>query len=298
MSEYQLAPSADVVLPFDLPEAGARGRFVRLEVAASQAILPHDLPEPAARAEGELLALVAMLGSLLKLDGRLTVQTKSDGPLDMAVADYYGAEGGAAVRGVRGLARVDRDRLSALGKNPSFAAIAGNGALIITIRPQAGARDYQGVVQLSPEGLARSAEAYFGQSEQLLTLVRLAASPVITPGGAVTWRAAGLLLQVVPGGKHNVDDWERLIALAGTVEDLELVSTDLAGETLLWRLFNQEEVRLLPAEPIEFRCGCAKTNIEAALASYSAGEREKLADADGIIRAKCEFCATVHEIPA
>ncbi len=40
---------------------------------------------------GEALALGALLGTALKLDGRLTVQTKSDGPLDLVTADYYGA---------------------------------------------------------------------------------------------------------------------------------------------------------------------------------------------------------------
>lgn len=293
MSEYQLAPRADFVLPFDLPDAGARGRFVRLESAAQQAISPHDLPEAAARAEGEALALVAMLGSLLKLDGRLTVQTKSSGPLDMVVADYYGAEEGLA-RGVRGLARLDPARLANLGKNPSFGALAGQGALAITIRPQAESRDYQGVVPLSPDGLARSAEIYFGQSEQLLTMVRLTAAPLYEDG-MVKWRAGGILLQVVPGGTHHPDDWERLITLAGTVEDLELLDTDLGGENLLWRLFNQEDVRLLPFEPIVFRCGCARENIEAALAAYTPEDRAGLADPDGIIRARCQFCGTVHE---
>lgn len=294
MSDYQMAPRADFVLPFDLPEAGARGRFVRLEATAQQAIAHHDLPEAAARAEGELLALVAMLGSLLKLDGRLTVQTKSNGPLDMVVADYYGAEAGEP-RGVRGMARIDQERCANLGKNPSFAALAGPGSLAITIRPQAEARDYQGVVPLSPEGLGRSAEVYFGQSEQLLTMVRLAAAPMMLPGGGVSWQAGGLLLQVVPGGTHHADDWEHLITLAGTVEDLELVDTGLAAETLLWRLFNQEDVRLLPFEPIAFRCGCARENIEAALAAYTPEERTKLADPDGTIRARCQFCGTVHE---
>lgn len=301
MSEYTLAPSADFILPFDMPAAGARGRLVRLQMASSQAIAPHDLPEVAARAEGEMLALVAMLGSLLKLDGRLTAQTKSDGPLDMVVADYYGAETGEGVslsRGVRGLARVDRQRLDTLGKNPGFGALAGKGSLAITIRPSADARDYQGVVSLSEQGLARSAEIYFGQSEQLLTFVKLAAAPLYTQGEKTPrWCAAGFLLQVVPGGTHTPDDWERLLALAGTLEDGEMLDPALAGETLLWRLFNQEEVRVLPVEPVAFRCGCNLANIEKALASYSPEDRQRLADADGVIRARCEFCGTVHEAP-
>jgi molecular chaperone Hsp33 len=32
------------------------------------------------------------------------------------------------------------------------------------------------------------------------------------------------------------------------------------------------------------------------LKSYAPQEREGLADPDGVIRASCEFCGTVHEI--
>src|SRR5579863_8047959 len=100
-TEYQRAPRADFVLPFDLPDVGLRGRFVRLERSSAQALSAHKLPEAAARVAGETLALAAILGTSLKLDGRLTVQTKSDGPLDLVTADYFGAEAGRPI-GLRG----------------------------------------------------------------------------------------------------------------------------------------------------------------------------------------------------
>jgi len=160
-----------------------------------------------------------------------------------------------------------------------------------------GGQSYQGIVELSPKGIAASAETYFEQSEQLPTLVRLAAAPVFTPGSKEPqWRAGGLLLQTTPGAPRAADDWERLSTLAATVEDLELLDTILPAETLLWRLFNQEEVRVQPAETIAFRCDCDSERIAAVLQSYSEDDRAAIADEDGIIRAKCEFCGTVHEI--
>ncbi|NIJ47127.1 molecular chaperone Hsp33 [Rhizomicrobium electricum] len=254
----------------------------------------HALPELAARVAGEVLALSALLGSALKLDGRLTVQTKSDGPLDIVAADYYGASGGKP-KGVRGFARLD-DEVT-LAEKPLFAALTGAGSLAITIEPVRGGQTYQGIVDLSPKGIAASAETYFEQSEQLPTLIRLAAAPVFTPGSKEPhWRAAGLMLQATPGVRRGADDWDRLSSLAGTVEDLELLDTTLTAETLLWRLFNQEEVRVLPAEEITFRCDCDGERIATVLKSYTEAERANLADADGVIRAKCEFCGTVHEI--
>ena len=199
--------------------------------------------------------------------------------------------------GVRGFARLDAERFAALGNAPSFAALVGAGSLAITIEPRRGGKTYQGIVTLSPDGIAASAETYFAQSEQLPTLVRLAAAPLYTQGSREpSWRVGGLMLQVTPGAPHPGEDWERTSVLARTIEDIELVDTSLSAETLLWRLFHQEEVRVLPAEPIAFRCDCDAARIAAVLRSYSPEDRAGLADADGAIRARCEFCGTVHEI--
>lgn len=296
MENYLNAPSADFVLPFDVVEAGVRGRLVRLDATSARALQAHDLPQTAARIAGEVLALSALLGTALKLDGRLTAQTKSDGPLDLVAADYYGATDDKP-KGVRAYARYDAQRR--LGKHPSFKAVAGNGSLVITIEPRLGDQSYQGIVALSPDGIAKSAETYFAQSEQLPTLIRLAAAPVFHAGSKEpTWRAAGLMLQATPGAQRGEDDWNRLVSLAGTVEDGELLDTTLAAETVLWRLFNQEDVRVQPAEPIAFRCDCDGERIAAVLRSYTEEERAGLADPDGRIRATCQFCGTVHEIGA
>ena len=293
---YSPAPAGDFVLPFDVVGAGIRGRLVRLDASAARALGVHALAELAARVAGEVLALATLLGTSLKLDGRLTAQTKSDGPLDLIAADYYGAEGGKP-KGVRGYARLDKERFASIAAPPSFAALAGAGSLAITIEPRRGGKTYQGIVTLSPKGIAASAETYFEQSEQLPTLIRLAAAPLYTKGNSEpAWRAGGLMLQVTPNAKRSEDDWGRLSTLAATVEDLELVDTALTAETLLWRLFNQEEVHVQPAEPIAFRCDCDGERIAAVLRSYSEEERAGLADADGVLRARCEFCGRVHEI--
>jgi molecular chaperone Hsp33 len=285
----------DFVLPFDIPKAGVRGRLVRLDATSARALSAHALPEDAARVAGEALALTALLGSALKLDGRLTLQTKSDGPLDLVTVDYYGADGDKP-RGLRAFGRLDAARFAARTEK-TFAALAGQGAMAITIEPRTGGQTYQGVIPLSPEGIAASAETYFAQSEQLATTIRLAAAPLYVAGDKTPhWRAGGLMLQATPEARDVADDWERLSLLMKTAEDLELVDTALAPETLLWRLFHEDEVRVHAVEPIAFRCDCDGERIARILKGYTPQEREGLADPDGIIRASCEFCGTVHEI--
>jgi molecular chaperone Hsp33 len=299
-SPYVPAPAADFVLAFDLPKVGLRGRLLRLSASSARALSSHVLPEIAQRIVGETLAMSVLLGSALKLDGRLTVQTRSKGPLDLVTADYYGVDEDAETKepaGIRGYARLNEEKLAQLGKNPSYAALAGKGVMAITIEPRRGGKTYQGIVELSDKGIAASAETYFAQSEQLPTVMCLSAAPLFVAGKREPeWRAGGIMLQATPERPKQDDDLERLTSHLRTVEDLELVDHSTAAEQILWRLFHEDEVRVHTAEPIQFRCECSGARIAGVLKQYGEEDRKGLADPDGIIRAKCEFCGKVHEI--
>src|SRR6202051_4386248 len=132
MSEphYTPAPPADFVLPFDLPDVGLRGRLLRLYAVATRALSAHPLPEAGQRILAEALGLSALLGSALKFDGRLSVQTKGDGPLNLLVTDYF------AGGGLRGYARVDERLFADAGRPSDFGTLVGEGALAITIEPK------------------------------------------------------------------------------------------------------------------------------------------------------------------
>jgi molecular chaperone Hsp33 len=292
------APLSDFVLPFDLPELAMRGRLVRLDVVATRALSSHPLPETAQRALGEALTLAALLGSSLKQTGRMSVQTKSDGPLNLVVSDFF------AGGGLRGYARLDSARLDASAHDAGFAALAGEGVLAITIEPKTGVNAYQGIVPLASEGLAASAEAYFDQSEQLATALRLAAGPIYRAGTLENnqsrgWCAGGLMVQATPeaGDLRASDDWQRIALFLETVEDYELLDGAVAAEDVLWRLFHEDEVRVHRAQPLRFHCGCSAKKVSPVLKSYGAQELADLADEDGILRAKCEFCGAVYEFP-
>jgi molecular chaperone Hsp33 len=295
---YTPAPAADFVLPFSMAEIGIRGRMVRLEEASTRAMSAHELPESANRVLGEALVLTAMLGSSVKLDGRLTLQTKSDGPLDLLTVDYYGAEEERTVAGLRGFARLNGETFGALGDEArNFSKLMGQGSLAITIEPRMGDQSYQGIVPLSPQGVATSAEGYFARSEQLPTVIRLAAAPVFVPGNKQpAWRAGGIMLQAIPDASRDEDDWNRLSLFLETVEDIELLDTALPAEDLLWRLFHEDSVRVHTPERLTFRCGCDGERIARILRAYSDDDRRALADADGVVRARCEFCGIVHAI--
>ncbi|MGZ5026839.1 MAG: Hsp33 family molecular chaperone HslO, partial [Methylobacter sp.] len=121
---------------------------------------------------------------------------------------------------------------------------------------------------------------YFEQSEQLKTRLWLFANAT---------QAVGLLLQELPAQDNYKTDWERLEILANTVTEQELFELDC--EQLLYRLFNQEKVRLFDAEPVEFSCTCSRSKIEQVLFAMGRAELEDILTERDNIEVNCEFCS-------
>ncbi len=128
--------------------------------------------------------------------------------------------------------------------------------------------------------LAAALQTYFEQSEQLRTRLWLFANET---------HAVGLLLQELPAQESYVADWERIEILANTVTEQELLELDC--EHILYRLFNEEKVRVFDAEPVEFKCACSRSKIEEALRALGRTELENILQERGNIEVNCEFCS-------
>ena len=218
----------------------------------------HAYPEPVSHALGEALALTAMLGSALKVEAKLILQTKTDGALDLLVADFVAP---GKVRGYASFDKSDAGLAEAKGRGDQ-GVLLGKGHMAMTIDPGSDKDRYQGIVPLEGEPLVDAAHTYFRQSEQLPTFIRLAVArhygPAAGEGQRVwAWRAGGLMIQQLPreGGKRrdaaaseddDEENWTRARHLAATVEDHELLDPMLSPERLLYRLFHEEGVRVTP----------------------------------------------------
>ncbi len=302
-------PADDLVLPFRMIGASVSGRLVRLGSAVDRIIAGHDYPETVGRTLGEAIALTALLGSSLKLEGKLILQTKTDGPITMVVTDYH-------VPGhVRGYAAFDAGRIAAItnaNTRPPQGALLGNGHLAMTIDQGEAKSRYQGIVALEGQSLVDAAHTYFRQSEQLPTFIRLAVARHFA-AGRWSWRAGGLMIQNVPfragqpetlgpdltGEEHdqalagdNDEAWSRVRILAETVEDHELLDPTLSPERLLYRLFHEENVTASDPTAVAARCRCSRERIHALLKSFGVDELKDMREADGNIAVTCEFCST------
>ena len=98
----------DTVMPFEIKPLGVRGRVVRLGAVIDDIVQRHDYPPVVSALLAEAIALTAMLGATLKFEGKFILQTKTDGPVDMIVADFMSPDG------VRGYARFNKKKLEAL----------------------------------------------------------------------------------------------------------------------------------------------------------------------------------------
>ena len=291
-----MARTDDLVAPFQIETQPVRGRVARLGAAIDEVLTRHAYPEAVANLLGEACALAALVGSSLKFEGRLIVQAQGDGPVSYVVADYD-TEGA-----LRGYCRYDADRLAALptdGFKPQGAkALLGKGVFIMTIDQGPDTERYQGVTPIEGETLALCAERYFAQSEQTPTRVRLAVGQSDT-GSGPKWRAGGILLQNIAEDDsrgETAEAWREAQFLFETIGEDELVDPTLTPETLLYRLFHEQGVRLFTAQPLKAFCRCNEERILTVLKSFGAAERAEMVEADGAIHVTCEYCSRVYKV--
>jgi len=248
--------NSDVALGVAIPSRNARGRIARLGPVVDSVLANHGYPPLIEKLLAEALTLTALLGSLLKEPGgQLTLQAQTEGGLiDLMVCDYLGGD-------LRGYVRHDPERLSEVTSEPTLQQLFGSGYLAITFDQPVAKERYQGIVPLEGKDLGEAAQSYFGQSEQIPSLVRLAAEK-----RGEHWFAGGLLLQHLPEGEEGRDrlhtrldhpDWPHIAILGGSVKADELTDPELPLDDLIWRLFHEEEeVRTLAAVNLSRGCRC------------------------------------------
>jgi len=287
----------NVVQTFQLESNALRGRAVRLGSALDDVLSAHDYPLPVAHMVAETMALTTLLASMLTYDGIFTLQAKGDGPISMLVADMK------SNGDLRGCATFDaervqiaREQLSALktkesGEN-NLAQYLGKGYIAFTVDQEKGDR-YQGIVALEGSSLIDCAQHYFNQSEQITTGIKMA---VGKRDGK--WRAGGVMLQEMPEeGGHDAlqdeDSWRRAMAFMESCSDDELLDADLDTNALLYRLYNEEGVRVFEPLYLQQKCRCDEERVRNVLSGMPDEDVRDIVVND-TIEMRCEFCSHTY----
>lgn len=264
---------SDNLQRFIFDNAPIRGEWVHLEDSWQQVLTRRKYPAAIQKILGEMMAAAALLAATVKIEGRLVLQLKSTGPATLMMVEC------TSKNTLRALAQWSGD----IADNATLTEVTGEGSLAITIEVEGAKQPYQGVVSLQGDSIASVLETYFQQSEQLATKIWLASND-----NAV----AGLFLQQLPSGdetKEEVEEhWSRMTQLAGTVKSSELLG--LGVGTLLHRLFNEEECRLLSATELSFSCSCSRERVAETIILLGEHDALDLLEEKGDIEVACEFC--------
>ncbi len=266
----------DTLQRFLFENRGIRGELVHLAAAYRAIGDHHPYPKRVHQLLGQALAGTALLSATLKFEGSLILQSQGDGPVTLLVAQcnhhFH----------LRGLAKWQHN---ADFSDAELEGLLGKGQLGITIIPDNSAERYQGIVTLDKAELSHCLEDYFQQSEQLPTLILLTADDT---------RAAGLLIQQMPDDDHFAEDyWQHVLTLAKSLTVDELLNLD--NQTILHRLFHEEDIRLFSAEPVCFRCRCSTEKMEKAVVSFGKDEAQDILKTHNHVVVNCEFCNRHYE---
>jgi molecular chaperone Hsp33 len=283
-----------------------RGMLVRLGPAWKEVLARHEqqgaYPSPVRRLLGEMAAGATLMQANIKFDGALILQVFGDGPVKLAVAEAQPDLSFRCTAKVVG-------EVAAEARLDALVNVQGKGRCAITLDPKdksGGAQPYQGIVALHGDdgaplhAIDEVLEHYMLQSEQLDTRLILAANDGL---------AAGLLLQRLPvEGEGNLERahredeiglneaFNRIAHLASTLTREELLTLD--ADTILRRLFWEEDVRRFEPLSPRFACTCSRERVRAMLASLGRGEIESLVQERGVVEIGCDFCGAQYRFDA
>ncbi len=266
----------DLAQRFIFDNADIRGEIISLQDSLTASLAAHNYPVNVKALLGELVAASVLLSSTLKFEGILSLQAKGDGPLSLLMVEC--TDQGT----FRALARWDEENGEKLAAK-DLQGLLGNGQLVMTVDPHKGNR-YQGIVPLHHETIAAGLNDYFEQSEQLSTGFWL------TSDGD---SAAGMLLQALPVNLEEdetvrAETWQRIAMLAETVTEQEMLELD--HDTLLTRLFHDENARLFDGEKVTFDCNCSRPRSAQIIQDIGQKEAESIIAEQGEISMGCQFC--------
>jgi len=297
-----------------LPVPGAIARLTDAwqEILQRRAVNTSTGPYPLPVQEmlGEMTAAGVLMQSNIKFNGALVFQISGDGPVKLAVTEV--------------LTNLSvRSTVTMIGDLPADATLTdmvnvhGKGRCAITLDPkdkQPGQQPYQGVVPLVDvdgqplESMAAILQQYMRQSEQLDTVLVLAANDKV---------AAGLIVQRMPikgeanlaAGAQNTEEvdqiglneeYNRIAHLAASLTRDELLNLDV--ETILHRLFWEEKLLRFVPEDGEggphFACTCSRERVGNMLRSLGQEESDSILEEQGMIEVGCEFCGQQYRFDA
>lgn len=260
--------------------------FIKISVIEGCSIVErarqlHALSPTACAALGRTLCAVSMMGDMMKEeDAGVTVRINGGGPIGsiVAVSDCSGN-----VRGYVDEPSCDLP-LRADGKLNVGGAVGTDG--LLTVSRDIGLKEpYIGSTELLSGEIAEDFTRYYVESEQVPAAVGLG---VLVDTDRSVRAAGGFIVQLMPGAPDGLI--EKLEDNIFYMDTLTTILDEDGPEEIIRQVLKDLEPRILETAEVEYRCGCSRERVEAALKSIGAEALSELAAAEGDTRVDCQFC--------
>ena len=262
------------ILRFLFDNHGVRGEIVSLNKACAD--LMHEDYAYCLKTTMMELATAALLFAATLKDGSevmLQLQGGKNAPLKYAlvnVRDDLSFYGSAKLK--EGFS---------LSEQASFKdLVSDDGILALSVFPVSGEK-WQGIVAINSESVSATLDNYFKNSQQL-------PSKFFFYSDSKSLKCSGLMLQIIPEIKDNLESLEHLAILSSTLTAEE--SFNLDNKEILSRLFAHEEIRVFPEHKVSFKCICSKERCLKALMSLKHDELKEIANDPKGTDMTCQHC--------
>ncbi|MCS6996163.1 MAG: Hsp33 family molecular chaperone HslO [Casimicrobiaceae bacterium] len=274
----------DQLARFWLESAPARGVVARLQRCLAEAVARHDYPHAIKALLRQLAGAALLLASNLKQPSSIVIQAQGDGPAPLLCVE-------ATHRlTCRAYAQIRHPSPTPSPHDLSdWVAGAGQGRLVFTIHPEQGPM-YQGIVALEHASVAALLERYLSNSQQTDTRLWLRED-------GETLEAA--LLERLPATNEREAEseqarWREVEARLEQAFNQPFMP--FPYEEWLAMVFPGETVRSAAAREVSFSCSCSQERAFGALRLIGHEELAPIAERDGGIDVRCEFCGQHYRI--
>ena len=274
----------DSVLPFQIDDKNLRGRFARIEKLASDTIRHHRFPDKVCKLLFEALLLTVLIGEMIKIRWRLSLQIRGNESIKLLATDYYAPKDQGKPANIRAYADYDKEATHLNLDTGLFA---------ITIDQGKNMEPYQGITPIIEGSLRKSAENYFFQSEQIKTFFDLNITKKHSEKSGRNWIASGFMLQALPD-EHDekyIDDksWN-ILKERITEQTKDSMSEEFDQYRFLDNIFQNRALTVFKETKVKFGCSCKRKTLLYTLSKYPKEQLEDMYDKKEKISANCQFC--------
>ncbi|MFN3628493.1 MAG: Hsp33 family molecular chaperone HslO [Casimicrobiaceae bacterium] len=273
----------DQLTRFWLATAPARGVVARFDASLGRALAEHDYPPPVKALLRQLAGSALLLASNLKQPASIVIQAQGDGPAPLLCVEATHALTCRAYASIK-----PEGSMPNAGDLLDWVGGEGDGRLVFTIDPERG-QMYQGIVALEHASVARLLERYLSNSQQTDTRLWL--------------REDGDTLEAALLERLPVDGKEAEAALARWRAAEARMERAFADPFLpfpyaewLAMVFPDDTVEAQTPSSVRFACPCSIERVLGALRLVGLEELAPLAEAQGGIDARCEFCGRRYRV--